>query len=38
MIVDNDANLGALAEAAFSAGRNASDLVYLKVSSGISTA
>jgi glucokinase-like ROK family protein len=35
IIVDNDANLGALAEAAFGAGRDASDLVYLKVSSGI---
>jgi predicted NBD/HSP70 family sugar kinase len=33
--VDNDANLGALAEAAFGAGRGASDVVYLKVSSGI---
>jgi predicted NBD/HSP70 family sugar kinase len=33
--VDNDANLGALAEAAFGAARNARDLVYLKVSSGI---
>src|SRR5918997_1251911 len=35
VLVDNDANLGALAEAAFGAGRSASDLVYLKVSSGI---
>ena len=35
VMVDNDANLGALAEAAFGAGRDASDLVYLKVSSGI---
>jgi predicted NBD/HSP70 family sugar kinase len=35
IIVDNDANLGALAEAAFGAARDASDLVYLKVSSGI---
>ena len=35
VIVDNDANLGALAEAAFGAGRDAGDLVYLKVSSGI---
>ena len=34
-MVDNDANLGALAEAAFGAGRDAGDLVYLKVSSGI---
>jgi predicted NBD/HSP70 family sugar kinase len=33
--VANDANLGALAEAAFGAGRDAGDLVYLKVSSGI---
>ena len=33
--VDNDANLGALAEAAFGAAREARDLVYLKVSSGI---
>jgi predicted NBD/HSP70 family sugar kinase len=33
--VDNDANLGALAEAAFGAARDARDLVYLKVSSGI---
>ena len=35
VIVDNDANLGALAEAAFGAGRDPGDLVYLKVSSGI---
>jgi predicted NBD/HSP70 family sugar kinase len=35
VMVDNDANLGALAEAAFGAGRNAGDLIYLKVSSGI---
>src|SRR5262245_29412797 len=35
ILVDNDANLGALAEAAFGAGRDAGDLVYLKVSSGI---
>ena len=34
-MVDNDANLGALAEAAFGAGRDAGDLVYLKISSGI---
>jgi predicted NBD/HSP70 family sugar kinase len=34
-VVDNDANLGALAEAAFGAGRDAGDLIYLKVSSGI---
>ena len=35
VIVDNDANLGALAEAAFGAGQDAGDLIYLKVSSGI---
>ena len=35
ILVDNDANLGALAEAAFGAGRDAKDLVYLKISSGI---
>jgi predicted NBD/HSP70 family sugar kinase len=35
VLVDNDANLGALAEAAFGAARSAGDLVYLKVSSGI---
>jgi predicted NBD/HSP70 family sugar kinase len=35
VMVDNDANLGALAEAAFGAGRDADDLVYLKASSGI---
>jgi predicted NBD/HSP70 family sugar kinase len=35
VMVDNDANLGALAEAAFGAGRAAGDLVYLKASSGI---
>ena len=35
ILVDNDANLGALAEAAFGAARDASDLVYLKVASGI---
>jgi predicted NBD/HSP70 family sugar kinase len=33
--VDNDANLGALAELTHGAGRGATDLVYLKVSSGI---
>jgi predicted NBD/HSP70 family sugar kinase len=33
--VDNDANLGARAEAAFGAGRGCSDFVYVKVSSGI---
>jgi predicted NBD/HSP70 family sugar kinase len=35
VMVDNDANLGALAEAAFGAGREAGDLIYVKVSSGI---
>jgi predicted NBD/HSP70 family sugar kinase len=35
IIVDNDANLAALAEAAFGAGRDAKDLVYLMISSGI---
>ena len=35
VMVDNDANLGALAEAAFGAGRDAGDMIYLKVSSGI---
>jgi predicted NBD/HSP70 family sugar kinase len=35
VMVDNDANLGALAEAAFGAARDAGDLIYLKVSSGI---
>ena len=29
-MVDNDANLGALAEAAFGAGRDAGDLIYLR--------
>jgi predicted NBD/HSP70 family sugar kinase len=33
--VDNDANLAALAEAAFGAGREARDLVYLMISSGL---
>ena len=33
--VDNDANLGALAELTHGVGRGASELVYLKVSSGI---
>jgi predicted NBD/HSP70 family sugar kinase len=33
--VDNDANLGALAEALMGAGRDVTDLVYLKVASGI---
>ena len=35
ILVDNDANLGALAEAAFGAARDASDMIYLKVASGI---
>src|SRR5204862_1661710 len=35
VMVDNDANLGALAVAAFGAARDAGDLIYLKVSSGI---
>jgi glucokinase-like ROK family protein len=33
--VDNDANLGARAEALYGAGRDTSDMVYLKVASGI---
>jgi predicted NBD/HSP70 family sugar kinase len=33
--VDNDANLGALAELTHGAGRGATDMVYVKVSSGI---
>src|SRR5213078_1171206 len=33
--VDNDANLGALAESVLGAGRNASEMVYLMLSSGI---
>jgi len=33
--LENDANLGALAEAAFGAGRGARNLVYLMISSGI---
>lgn len=36
--VDNDANLGALAEHATGAGSDASDLVYVKFSSGIGSA
>ncbi len=35
ILVDNDANLAALAEAAFGAGRDAKDLIYLMISSGI---
>ena len=33
--VDNDANLGALGEVAFGAGRGAEDVMYVKVSSGL---
>jgi predicted NBD/HSP70 family sugar kinase len=33
--VDNDANLGALAEASFGAGRGMSDLVYVRLGSGV---
>ncbi len=33
--VDNDANLGALAEASYGAGRGADDVIYVKMSSGI---
>jgi predicted NBD/HSP70 family sugar kinase len=33
--VDNDANLGALAEVSFGAGRGMSDVIYVMVSSGI---
>src|SRR4051812_10303560 len=35
VMVENDANLGALAELVFGAGRGASDFAYIKVSSGI---
>ena len=35
ILVDNDANLGAPAEAAFGAAPDASDLIYLRVSSRI---
>src|SRR5215218_4674495 len=35
VVVDNDANLGALAELTHGAGRGAGDMIYLKVSSGI---
>lgn len=35
VVVDNDANLGARAEAAFGAGRGCSDFVYVKIASGI---
>jgi predicted NBD/HSP70 family sugar kinase len=33
--VDNDANLGALGEVAFGAGRGAGDVIYVKASSGV---
>jgi predicted NBD/HSP70 family sugar kinase len=33
--VDNDANLGALAEASFGAGRGLSDIVYVRLGSGL---
>ena len=33
--VDNDANLGALAEASFGAGRGHSDIVYVRLGSGV---
>jgi predicted NBD/HSP70 family sugar kinase len=33
--VDNDANLGALAEASFGAGRGLSDIIYVRVGSGV---
>lgn len=35
VLVDNDANLGALAEARFGAHRGASDLIYVKAATGI---
>lgn len=35
VVVDNDANLGALAESLWGRGRGVSDFVYLKVSTGI---
>src|SRR4051794_2864839 len=35
VVVDNDANLGALAEVAFGAARGLRDVVYVKVASGI---
>jgi predicted NBD/HSP70 family sugar kinase len=35
VFVDNDANLGALGEATFGAGRGAGEFIYVKVSSGI---
>jgi predicted NBD/HSP70 family sugar kinase len=35
IVVDNDANLGAIAEHAVGAGRGVADIVYLKIASGI---
>ena len=35
VVVENDANLGALGEALFGAGRGAQEIVYIKVSTGI---
>jgi predicted NBD/HSP70 family sugar kinase len=35
VLIENDANLGALAESTWGAGRGGDDLVYLKVSTGI---
>jgi glucokinase-like ROK family protein len=35
VVLDNDANLGALGEVTFGAGRGLSDVVYVKVSAGI---
>ncbi len=35
VVVDNDANLGALAEVSFGAGRGMSDVIYVMVSSGL---
>ena len=35
MRVENDANLGALAEIVWGAGRDCSDLVYVKVATGV---
>jgi predicted NBD/HSP70 family sugar kinase/biotin operon repressor len=35
VVVDNDANLGALAEISFGAGRGLTDVIYVMVSSGI---
>ncbi|GAA2399358.1 ROK family transcriptional regulator [Actinomadura vinacea] len=38
VVIDNDANLGALAEARLGAARGLEDLIYLKVSSGVGAA